>query len=181
MLAPLFLAASAAASSGDTAGQGDHGQWLTLGFTAVNFALFAYLLRRFASSPLRDFLWGRRKQVVEALAEAAREKAEAEELKKEYLTKAAALGETRARLVEEVRAIAEADGERILEAAEAAGERLMTDAERIAESDIERAKAELRTEAVALAEELASRRIEARLTEEDRRRLLGEFIERVQR
>jgi hypothetical protein len=50
-------------------------QWRLLAFSAVNFGIFAFIMYRFTNVPLRDFLSGRRRQVVESMAEAARLKA----------------------------------------------------------------------------------------------------------
>jgi F-type H+-transporting ATPase subunit b len=155
-------------------------QWLTLGFTFVNFLLFFFLIRRFARAPLRDYLTGRRKDAVAAMAEAAKAKDEADRLKCEYEEKAARLEETRRHLVDEIRAIAEADRERALAAAEEAAERLRRDAERTAQSDLERARRELRAEAARLATELASTEIRERLSSEQLNRLIGEFLARVE-
>jgi F0F1-type ATP synthase membrane subunit b/b' len=53
------------------------------------------------------------------------------------------------------------------------------DAERTARSDLERARQELRAEAAKLAEELARDEVRRRLTDQDRKRLLDEFLARV--
>jgi len=154
-------------------------QWLLLAFAFANFIMFALLIRRFASAPLRDFLSGRRRALVLAMEEAARLKAEAEQVKREYEKKVAELDQARAELVAEIRAIAEADRDRALAEASRAAERLKDESERTAQSDLQRAKQELRAEAARLAEEIARNEILRRMTEQDRRRLLGEFLDKV--
>lgn len=179
----LFSAAPAAvfASQGGGHAEGSHGAgpWLMLGFTAVNFSLFVYFITRFARSPLRDFLVKRRKELVEAMSAASRAKEEAEKIKAEYAEKVAQLEHTRARLIAEVTAIAEAERERGLVAAREAGKRLQRDAERRAKSDLEQARRELRAHAAALASEIAKREIQAMLDASGRRRLLAEFVDKV--
>ena len=154
-------------------------QWKLLAFSAINFAIFIALMVRLARSPLRDFLVNRRQRLVDSMEEAARLKAEAERLRKEYEQKAATLDRAREDLIAEVKRIAEADRKRSLVAAEEAAERMRQDAERTARSDLERARQELRAEAAKLAEELAREEVRRRLTEQDRKRLLEEFLARV--
>ncbi len=149
-------------------------------FSFVNFFIFVYLIVRFAKRPLRDFLADRRKQLVEAMSAAARAKEEAEALKAEYQAKSAALEQARVEMVDEIKRLAEKDRERILAAAEEAGQRLRENAQRAAESELERARNELRAEAVALAAEIAQRDIIARLSDEERKRLVGDFLEAVE-
>lgn len=157
------------------------GQWLLLLFTVVNFVAFAYLLVRFTAAPLREFLRGRRRELVELMAEAQRAKAEAEQLRKEYDAKAAALEQTRRDLIAEIKAIAEADRARMLVEARAASDRLIRDAERAARSDVERARGEIRAEAARLATELATAEVSRRIDDPVRRRLVDEFLAGVPR
>jgi len=67
LASPAF---SSAAGRGEAHGSGapTAAQWLLLLFTCINFAAFVYLLRRFTSAPLRDFLKGRRKEIVDLMA-----------------------------------------------------------------------------------------------------------------
>lgn len=177
----------ASATLGSAAGGGEaHGsgaptaaQWLLLLFTCVNFAAFVYLLRRFTSAPLRDFLKGRRKEIVDLMAEAAREKAAAQALKDEYEAKLAGLEQARNELIADVRRMAESDAQKLLAAAAEAAERLRRDAERAARSDHDRAVQELRAEAARLAASLAAEDIRRRLDPEIRQQLVEEFLEGV--
>jgi F-type H+-transporting ATPase subunit b len=171
------------AASGGTHHEGPPtaGQWLLMLFTFVNFAVFAYLFVRFTGTPLREFLQGRRREVVNLMAEAERAKTEAERLRREFEAKSAALEQTKRDLIAEVRAIAEADRQRMLAAAKEASDRLIRDAERAAQSDIERARRELRAEAAKLATEIASAEVAKRIDEPARRRLLDEFLAGVSR
>jgi F-type H+-transporting ATPase subunit b len=157
------------------------GQWLLLLFTVINFAAFAYLLVRFTATPLKEFLRGRRRELVELMAQAQRAKAEAEQLRKEYDAKAAALEQTRRDLIAEMKAIAEADRARMLVGAREASDRLIRDAERAARSDIERARGELRAEVARLATELATAEVSRRIDDPARRRLVDEFLTGVPR
>jgi len=156
-------------------------QWRLLGFAFVNFAIFVFLMYRFARAPLRDFLAGRRAHVVAEMAEAARLKEEAERLKREYEHKAAELDKARHELISEIRSIAEADRERAIAAVELAAQRMRDDVDRTAQSDLERARADLRAEAARLAEDIARDELRRRMGESDQQRLLREFLARVQK
>jgi F0F1-type ATP synthase membrane subunit b/b' len=177
----LFVPAVAAAAGDVHHGQAGPttAQWKLLGFTVINFCVFVVAMNRLARTPLRDFLRTRRKQIVGEMEEARRLKDDAERLKREIEAKAARLDQDRAELIAEVRAIAEADREKALREASEAAERMRRDAERTADSDLARAKEELRAEAARLAAELAAAEVRRRVTEDDRKRLLSEFLSGV--
>ncbi len=179
--AAILVAASPAGAEGAAHADGPPTaqQWLLLLFTCINFAVFVYLLRRFTGAPLRDFLRGRRKEIVDLMAEAAREKAEAQALKDEYQAKLARLEDAKQELIAEVQRMAESDAAKLLVAAEEAAARLKRDAERAAQSDHDRAVRELRAEAARLAAALAAEGIRQRLDPAVRQRLVDEFLEGV--
>lgn len=170
----------------DAAGGGGHAeggptaqQWLLLLFTCINFVIFVLLLRRFTRAPLRDFLRGRRKEIADLMAAAAREKEEAQALKKEYEAKLASLEAAKSELVSDVRRMAETEASKMLAAASEAAARLKRDAERAAQSDHDRAVRELRAEAAKLAAALAAEDIRQRLDPGVRQRLVNEFLDGV--
>ncbi len=187
---PVLFTAAVAFAAGDGGGHDVHGghggapsqeQWILLACTVFNFSLFVFLMKRFTGRPLSDFLQGRRRGVKDAIEAAAKAKAEADALKAEYEAKAAALENTREAMIEEMRGIAEADRVKALAAARESVERLMRDAERTAQSDLERAMRQLRTEAVSIAAEAARTEIVKRLGAGDHQRLLNEFLQGVDR
>lgn len=183
---PVFVAALLYPMIAFAAGGGGHHesdpaeQWKIFAFSVTNFLIFAYLIRRFAGPPIRDFLAKRRSEVRNAIEAADRAKAEADRVKAEFEARAAKLGETKAELIAEVKAIAEAEHDRVIAAANEAADRMRRDAELTAESDLARARRELRREAAVLASELAAKMIEEKLNDAERERLLRDFISRVQ-
>lgn len=182
-LVAVFTGAGFALAAGDAGHAGEHllssGDWFNLGASVFNFCLFVFLFHRFTSAPLRDFLASRRKELVEAMSAAARAKEEAERVQAEYQEKLAGLDQAREELTAELRAMAEADGKRLLVAAREAAERMLTEAGRTAQSDYETARAELRAEAARLAAELASTTLASKLGDADRNRLIEEFLKEV--
>lgn len=177
----LVLAGSVLAGASETAHGADAGNaaLLTLAFSFFNFFVFAFLIHKYAWPAVRDFLSSRRKEVAGAMAAAEQARREADEIRREFAAKEAALDETRRRLLDEIRQGAAADRERALSEAQAAAARLRADAERQAEHDLARARRELRAEAAKLAAELAEKDVRARLTDADRARLVREFVEGV--
>lgn len=178
VLVLVALPSLALASGAEThpGGPPTAGQWLLLLCAFINFAGFIYLFRRFAGAPLKEYLHGRRKELVELMAAAERAKSEAEQLKRECETKAAELEQARRLLITEMREIAEAERKRMMAGAKEASDRLMRDAERAAQSDIERARQELRAETARLAAEIASAEVAKRIDDPTRHRLLDEFF-----
>jgi F-type H+-transporting ATPase subunit b len=176
---------SSVAGQAVAAGGGGHdgpppvGAWITLGFTFFNFFLFIWILRRFAWPPVVRFLANRHQEVKDAMAVAEKARAEAEEVKREYALKEAALEETRARMIEEIRAAAVSDRAKALREAEAIAGRLRSEVERQAENELARARRELRAEAARLAAELAEKELRGTMTAADRTRLVREFVEGV--
>ncbi|MBI5505487.1 MAG: ATP synthase F0 subunit B [Deltaproteobacteria bacterium] len=150
--------------------------WAGLGFAVINFSLFLMVLLRFAWPALRDFLHGRKREIAEAMSTAARAMAEAEQIRREYAAKEAALDETCRKMVDEIREGAAADRQRALVAATEAAERLKADAERQAASELARARRELRAEAARLAARLAEAQIREKLDAADRSRLVQDFV-----
>ncbi len=175
-----LVAAVPALASGEPSHEGGWGPWFTLFCSFVNFGIFLLLMRRFARAPLRDYLRARRKRVIEEMEAAARARREAEALRQEYERKLAGLEQAKAELEKEIAAIAESERERVLQAARAAGERMVEDAERRARFELENAKRKLRAEAARLAAELASAELVRRLGAEDQRRLIADFLERLE-
>jgi F-type H+-transporting ATPase subunit b len=183
VLSVLAPAVALAAGGGDAHHDPAHttsAQWWTMAFMCINLGLFVALMVRFTRAPLRDYLIDRRKELVEAMAEAARAKEEADRTRREYEEKLAALADIKRELAEEIGRIAEADRERTLTEARDAAGRMKQESERTARSDFERARRELRAEAARLATELASTQIGRRLDEGERHRLLGEFLKQVE-
>lgn len=183
LLATASLASEAA--HGGAAAEAHHGPdpaaWMTLAFSAVNFSIFCFLIYRYAWPAVKDYLAARSREVAEAMAAADKARQEAEAIRRDYAAREAALEETRRHMLDEIRASAQADRERVLRDAREAAANLLADAERQAESDLARARRELRAEAARLAAEIAERDVRSRLTDADRTRLVREFVEGVAR
>jgi F-type H+-transporting ATPase subunit b len=155
--------------------------WSKLTFSAVNFAIFIYLLRRIAWPTLRHWVAERRARITTALAEAERARREAEALRAEWQRRLDRLDGELQGMLAQARADIAAERDQILAAAQRTAAAIRRDAERTAESEIRQARqllrAEVATQALAIAERLAAQR----LTAADQQRFVTEFVEQVGR
>jgi F-type H+-transporting ATPase subunit b len=174
--AAALLAAPAAAVA--ASGGGDHHgpSWsLTLlGF--VNFAIFAFVLYRFAWPLVRDYLAERRESVVRSLEAARRMKADAETLRAEFEARMRTLESEAARTREELLGIARLEADKLLEQARRAADRIRSDARLVADQEVAQARALLRREVADLIARRAAGVIEREITPDDQRRLMREFV-----
>lgn len=177
MLVPALLLAAqpAAAASGGEGGGGF--PW----FQLANLLLLLVVLFVFARKPILGFFADRRARIQEQLDGAARLHADAESRFAEWQRKLAELEAEVRRIQTTARERAEAERATILADAQASAERTRREARAAVEREIQRARESLREEAADLAVELASGMLRERVTDEDRDRLVSEFIERLER
>lgn len=176
LLAAALLAALPTLAAAATGGEHHAPKWsLTiLGF--ANFAIFAFIIRRYAWPLVRDFLLERRESVVKALEAARRTKAEADDLRAEFEARMRTLESEAERTREELLAIARLEAEKLLEQARRAAERIRNDARLVADQEVAQARASLQREAAELITERAAALIEREITPDDQRRLIRDFV-----
>ncbi|WP_155877565.1 ATP synthase F0 subunit B [Desulfuromonas sp. AOP6] len=148
-------------------------------YRTFNFAVTFGLLAYFVTKPIRKGLAGRREGIEKALKEAQDAKEKAETRYAEYdekLTKASAE-------IEDIYASIKREGElerdRIIAEAKAMAEKISQDAEKTASREIAKAKAELRQEATNMAIEIARDLLTQKVTGDDQKRLVNEYIQKV--
>lgn len=159
---------------------GSHGpDFMGLVWRIIVFAVFVFILYKLLKDPFINFLNDRTKQIEESIenAEKANENAEIEltnyKLKLQQMEKELETMKQRAKK--------QADGEResIIEDAEDNIAKLRKSTEDMIQSDLDRAKAELREEAARLAFQLAEKKIENRLTDDLQKRLVKNYIAKI--
>lgn len=153
--------------------------WSSLLFSAINLAIFIWVLARFAMPTVRQWVRDRRDLVVNDLRDAAAAKAEAEHLKAEWEARLADLQHTTAELRAQAHRDAERERERILAAARAAADAIRKDAERAAAYELRRTQAQLRAELVQQAVTLAEEATRAQWTLADQQRFITDFLKQV--
>ena len=182
-LSSLFLSifcSELAWAAGDPHGEhGNGSSLLTLGFFAINFLIFAFVIRRFTRDLIRRKLKERHETVVQALEEAKRAKEEADTLRQEYDTRLANLAAEEEQLRSQAVEAAERERQRLMEEAQKMAERAKTEAQLIAQREVEEARRILRQEVATQAVAIATELIQKNVTRGDNRRLVEQLVQEV--
>lgn len=161
------------------AGVGETG-WGTLLWQALNLILLLAVVIRFAAAPVKSFFSERRRTIESQIRDASHQLDEAEAKLAQWSVRLDGLDEELRELRDRVREQAEAEAGRILAQAQEAAERIRRDARAAIEQESERARARLRADAGALAVEVGTSLLREHINDEDRMRLVGDFVERVE-
>lgn len=148
-------------------------------FSAINLAIFLWILARFAMPQVRRFVHQRRNQIVQAMEEAAAAKAEAQQLRAQWETALAQFDQKMEELRAQARHDAERERDRIVVEARKAADGIRRDAERAAAYEVRRMQEQLRAELVRHAVRLAAETARAQLTADDQQRFITEFLNQV--
>jgi len=144
--------------------------------TIINFLILVYILRRLLWGPLTRFLDERGRKVAGALQEAEERRREAERLRQEGEK---ALQEARAearRIVDQAAAAAQEEARRVREEAKRQAEGFIRQAQAELKAQAEQVRRELRREAAELSVLLAGKIIKRKLSPEDHRDLVREYL-----
>lgn len=152
----------------------------SLFWPAVNFLLLVTVLFVLLRKPARAFFSERRNDIAGELESAATLKKTAEERHSQWQRRLVNLERELEEIRTTARERAETEREHILADARASAERIQRDATAAIDQEVRRAKDGLRREASDLAVELAAGLLQDRVTDDDRERLLDEFITRVE-
>jgi F-type H+-transporting ATPase subunit b len=180
-LTAVLLPLLALAAEAEHGAEAHHGtDWKTLGIAALNFAVLLFVLRRFAGPLIQNFFFQRseiiRKQLEHAQSRLLAAEAELEDLRRRLR---GIDGESQ-RVIGEMKLLAEQERTRALQRAEYAARRIGEEAQRVADRELDRARAALRDEAAVLSAKLAAEILRNQVRPEDHERLVDEFIARVE-
>ena len=175
MSAALWLAAPALAA--EDAHGADASAFL---WQLANLALLLTVLFVFARKPVRRFFADRREGIRSELDEASELLTQAEARFTHWQRKLVDLDTELEQIRTTARHRAQEERAHILRDAQAAAERIQQDAATAVEQGLRRARTELREEAVDLAIELATSLLREQVNAADRKRLIEEFISRVE-
>jgi len=177
VVVPVHLALASEEAHGHQA----HGiPWNSLLFSAINLAIFLWVLGRFVMPAVRSWVAQRRDDVLNDLKDAAAAKEDALRLKAEWEARLATLERTTAEMRAEAQRDAERERDRILAAAQAAAATIRKDAERAAAYEIRRTQQLLRDELVRQAVRLAEDATRAQWTAADQQRFIVDFLKQVE-
>lgn len=144
--------------------------------TIINFLILVYILRKLLWGPLTRFLDERGRKVAGVLQEAEGRRLEAERLRQEGEK---ALREARAearRIVDQAAAAAQEEARRVREEAKRQAEGFIRQAQAELKAQAEQVRRELRREAAELSVLLAGKIIKRKLSPEDHRDLVREYL-----
>jgi F-type H+-transporting ATPase subunit b len=144
---------------------------------AVNFSLFVALIVYTVRGPIGTFVRDRTARIRAALEAGARARRDAEALRVQLERDTADLPATKARMVAEMREIAERERTLLLDRAQQAAERIRQHAKLAAEQEAEAARGELRERVAREAIAEAVRLVRGAITPEDRTRAIEEFVQ----
>jgi F-type H+-transporting ATPase subunit b len=143
----------------------------------VNFAVLAAILVLVLRKPIAAYVNAKTDQIREQLkdAKAKQEKADSELKRAEELLKGLASEVEKAK--EEARRAAEAERDRILGTAEQEASRIRELAKKEVSSEVEAGRRKLLAQATELSVDLARKKLEASMTDDDRKKLIDRSIE----
>ena len=149
-------------------------------WTLVIFLLVVAVLGTFAWSPILALLQQREEFIHRSLADAKRDREEAETRLKDYAAKIQGARNEAAAIVEEARRDAERVREDLRQRARTEADTMIQNAERQIGLQTQRAIQDIRREAVDLSVAIASKIIQRNLTKEDNQRLIDDALRQVE-
>lgn len=153
---------------------------LATAWSLPNFLILITIVWHFAKDPLNQNFKTQREELAKAMEEAAKARASAEALRKEYEDKLANLNNQIATIRQEMKEQGEAEKSRLLKEAQIQAQRIQTEAEFTVKQELLVAQYKLREEAARLAVRMAEDVIRQVITDDDRGRLLSEYLEKIQ-
>jgi F-type H+-transporting ATPase subunit b len=146
----------------------------TLCFAVVFLGLF-FLLRKIVP----QFLSNRRESIKQELDELEKKKKDTEAMLGDFRKKLKEIESERDSIIEQYVKEGEAEKEKIIEQAKLMGERIEEQARWTIDQEVKRAKTDLRSEIAELAAAMAEEVIRKNIREEDEKRLVDEYLEKV--
>ncbi len=143
---------------------------------AINFVLFAFLLRHYLAGPIREFFRARTERLRDALQAGARAKQEASALRAALLREQQNLPATKEQLRNDLRLTAERERDTLLAQARQAAERIRNDARLLAEYEFTAARQALRAEVIEETVRIATVTLRDGLRPDDQARFVSDFV-----
>jgi F-type H+-transporting ATPase subunit b len=175
----LFPVVLFAAEHGESHGLDAH-QVKTIIYQSINVSILFIGLIYFLRKPTREFFQTKRSAFVASAEKAQKMREEAEQQRLEIQVRLAKLQSTADESIARARAEAADYKNALIAEAKEVSKRIKKEAEETAALEVERAKNRLREQMIKEATLLATQQLETKLTNDDQRRLQGEFIENIQ-
>lgn len=173
LLASTLLASPALAAD-------DGGGWSKIIFHAINLSLLLFIIVRFSRAKVKLALEEKANRVTHEIDEATKLHTAARARLDEYERKVAGLEADIATIKAEYKAQGESERDRIIAEAKVEAERIRRDAERSAAQEFQRLQARLEVEVIDRAIDAAEKAIAEKLTPADQRRLVADYLTRLE-
>ncbi len=154
--------------------------WRLLILQIINVFVLAFVLFRFARQPLQEFLKNRAAAIRDRLEDSQDRLRRAEADLKEIRERLDGFEAEANRMVGDAEEQARASAARIMERAEEQATRIRNEASIVATQEVSRARGELQREASNLAISMAGEILREKMTLDIDRRLVGEYIQKVE-
>lgn len=145
----------------------------------VVFAVFAFILFKLLKEPLMKMLTKRTEDIEKAIKNAELAKSQAEVELTNYKLKLSEMNRELEIMKERAMKTAESEKIKILEDADKTIQRLKSYAESLIESDLKRAKDELKTEVFLTAIQIAEEKLGSKLDAQKQKELMDKYIKRI--
>ena len=146
----------------------------------INFAILISLLVFFLRKPVREMVSTRHASIKQAVEEALQAKIAAEHRYTEFDKKLTAFENEAKQIVVRARQDGEAMQNKIIKEAHSNAERIMKEAEATVHANIQDYKDQIRLEIIHRAVQIAEKTIRERLSMDDQRRIVSEYVGKVQ-
>jgi len=169
------------ASTAVAAAEGGSSPWTTsmLLWRVVNTVALLALLAYFLKKPLVNFFKERKAKIEKDLADAVEQRQRAEELIREYQSKLAGMEQELQKMRGELQKAAEGESLKVISNAEKMASAIIESAKIAAEQEVRKAKIALKDEAVTLAVEMAESLIREKISDDDRKKIVEDYLVKV--
>ena len=145
----------------------------------LNLFIQIYLIKKFLFKPINEVLEKRRQLADKEIKDARTAQEEADNLKQQYESSLSNAHAEAAQIVSEAQKEAETKAEEMIRQAESAATNIKAKAEADIAQERKKAINEAKDEIGGLAMDIASKVVEKEIREEDHRKLIDEFIDKV--
>ncbi|MGA1861713.1 ATP synthase F0 subunit B [Deferribacter thermophilus] len=146
----------------------------------ITFIVFVFILYKFLKNPIKNLLINRTEEIRKTIEEAEKAKAEAEKELNTYKEKLASMEKELEQMKNNAIAAVEKEKELILADAEKNIEKLKVFAENLIDSEMTKAKEELKALTVELAIKLAEEKMNTTLTKEMKEKIAEKYIKTLE-
>lgn len=146
----------------------------------VNFLILVGLLTYLLRKPVKNMIAARREAVKSQVDEARQQKSDADKRYREFSDRLSAFESEAKQVLDRAHTDAEGLKAKIISDAQATAARIVKDAEATAQANTQEYKDQIRRETIAQATELAERMIRESLSKDDQRRIVHEYVGKVQ-